>query len=64
MTSPRSPSRASTRILCGAGGKRDQGLSPKSVRNTHVALRKALADAERLELIDRHPAGAGEGAVG
>lgn len=38
------------------GGKRDQGLSPKSVRNTHVALRKALADAERLGLIDRNPA--------
>lgn len=42
--------------LIRAGGKRDQGLSPKSVRNTHVALRKALADAERLELIDRNPA--------
>lgn len=38
------------------GGRRGQGLSAKSVRNTHVALRKALADAERLELIDRNPA--------
>ncbi|MGV3759458.1 MAG: Arm DNA-binding domain-containing protein, partial [Actinomycetota bacterium] len=42
--------------LLRAGGRRGQGLSAKSVRNTHVALRKALADAERLELIDRNPA--------
>src|SRR3546814_17700452 len=42
--------------LLKTGGRREQGLSAKSVRNTHVALRKALADAERLELIDRNPA--------
>src|SRR3546814_12885382 len=42
--------------LLKTGGGREQGLSAKSVRNTHVALRKALADAERLELIDRNPA--------
>src|SRR3546814_8492580 len=42
--------------LLKTGGRRGQGLSAKSVRNTHVALRKALADAERLELIDRNPA--------
>src|SRR3546814_12598321 len=33
-----------------------QCLSAKAVRNTHVALRKARADAERLGLIDRNPA--------
>src|SRR3546814_18467627 len=42
--------------LLKTGGRREQGLSAKSVRNTHVALRKSLADAERLELIDRNPA--------
>ena len=31
-------------------------LSPKSVRNTHVVLRKALADAERLGLVIRNAA--------
>ena len=29
------------------GGRRGGALSPKSVRNVHVVLRKALADAER-----------------
>lgn len=42
--------------LARSGGKAGKGLAPKTVRNTHVALRKALADAERLELIDRNPA--------
>jgi len=42
--------------LARTGGKRSTGLSSKTIRNTHVALRKALADAERLELIDRNPA--------
>jgi integrase len=32
------------------------GLAPKTVRNTHVVLRKALSDAERLELVTRNPA--------
>lgn len=31
-------------------------LAPKSVRNTHVALRRALADAERLGLVVRNVA--------
>ncbi len=40
-------------------GSRDGGrLSPKTVRNTHVVLRKALADAERLELVPRNAAAA------
>jgi integrase len=40
-------------------GNRDGGrLSPKTVRNTHVVLRKALADAERLELVPRNAAAA------
>jgi integrase len=38
------------------GGKTGRGLSAKSVRNTHVVLRKALADGERLELLVRNPA--------
>lgn len=33
-----------------------KGLAPKTVSNTHTVLRKALADAERLELISRNPA--------
>jgi integrase len=38
------------------GGKTGDGLSAKTVRNTHVVLRKALADGERLELLIRNPA--------
>jgi integrase len=32
--------------------------SPKTIRNTHTVLRKALADAERLELVIRNAAAA------
>lgn len=32
------------------------GLAPKTVRNTHMVLRRALADAERLGLIARNAA--------
>jgi integrase len=40
-------------------GKTDgTGLAPKSVKNTHVVLRKALADAERLGLVSRNAAAA------
>jgi integrase len=39
----------------GAGGR---PLSPKTVRNTHIVLRKALADAERLGLVVRNAAAA------
>src|SRR3546814_1948891 len=42
--------------LLKTGGRREQGLSAKSVRNTHVALCTALADAERLALTAPHPA--------
>lgn len=42
--------------LSRSGGKAGRSLAPKSVRNTHIVLRKALADAERLELIPRNPA--------
>lgn len=38
------------------GGRSGSGLSAKTIRNYHVTLRKALADAERLEVIDRNPA--------
>ncbi len=33
------------------GGHAGQPLSAKTVRNSHVVLRKALADAERLGLV-------------
>ena len=42
--------------LIRTGGKNGTGLSAKSVRNTHVVLRKALADGERLEVLVRNPA--------
>ena len=37
--------------LAEAGSRAGKPLSAKSVRNTHVVLRKALADAERLGLV-------------
>jgi integrase len=37
----------------GAGGR---SLAPKTVRNCHIVLRRALADAERLGLVTRNPA--------
>jgi integrase len=39
-----------------AGSDETRQLSPKTVRNTHIVLRKALADAERLGLVPRNPA--------
>lgn len=42
--------------LVRTGGRAGDGLSAKTVRNTHVVLRKALADGERLELLIRNPA--------
>lgn len=42
--------------LSRTGGRHGQGLAAKTIRNTHIVLRKALADAERLELLDRNPA--------
>ena len=40
------------------------GWQPKTVRNTHVVLRKALADAERLGLVARNAAAAAHAADG
>jgi integrase len=40
------------------GGHSGQPLSAKTVRNSHVVLRKALADAERLGLVQRNAAAA------
>lgn len=37
------------------------GLSPKTVRNTHTVLRKALSDAQRLGLVHRNAADAARG---
>ncbi|MGB3736973.1 MAG: tyrosine-type recombinase/integrase [Ilumatobacter sp.] len=44
--------------LLASGGRTGKPLSPKTVRNTHTVLRKALADAERLGLVGRNPAAA------
>jgi integrase len=43
------------------GKANGEGLSPKSVKNTHVVLRKALADAERLGIVPRNAAAAARG---
>jgi integrase len=39
-----------------AGSDETRPLSPKTVRNTHIVLRKAMSDAERLGLVARNPA--------
>jgi integrase len=41
-----------------SGGRAGRPLAPKTVRNTHVVLRKALADAESLGLVPRNAAAA------
>lgn len=43
------------------GGRTGDALAPKTVKNTHVVLRKALADAERLGLVQRNAAAAARG---
>jgi hypothetical protein len=43
-------------VLVESGGKRRAGLAAKSVYNTRAVLRKALADAERLDLVARNVA--------
>ena len=40
-----------------SGGRDGRPLAAKTVKNTHVVLRKALADAERLGLVARNAAG-------
>ena len=44
--------------LDGVTGTTKRVLSPKTIRNTHVVLRKALADAERLGFVNRNVAAA------
>ena len=44
--------------LLAGGGAGGRPLAPKTVRNCHVVLRRALADAERLRLVSRSPAAA------
>ena len=39
-----------------SGRKDGKGLAPKSVRNVHICLHKALEDARRKKLIARNPA--------
>jgi integrase len=41
-----------------SGGHDGRPLAAKTVKNTHVVLRKALADAERVGLVQRNAAGA------
>ena len=43
-------------LLAESGSHRGGPLAPKTIRNTHTVLRKALSDAERLGLIVRNPA--------
>ncbi len=43
-------------VLGESGSHRGGPLAPKTIRNTHTVLRKALSDAERLGLIVRNPA--------
>ncbi len=45
----------------GAGGR---ALAPKTVRNCHIVLRRALADAERVGLVARNPAAAAKAVSG
>jgi integrase len=44
--------------LLRSGGRNRRPLSAKTVRNSHVVLRKALSDAERLGLVHRNAAAA------
>ncbi|MDH3683799.1 MAG: site-specific integrase, partial [Acidimicrobiia bacterium] len=44
--------------LAETGGRAGRPLKPKTVRNTHVVLRKALSDADRLGLVPRNAAAA------
>jgi integrase len=44
--------------LLASGGAGGRPLAPKTVRNCHIVLRRALADAERLGLVSRNPAAA------
>ena len=50
--------------LLAEGGTGGRQLAPKTVRNCHVVLRRALADAERLGLVSRNPAAAARAVVG
>jgi integrase len=43
------------------GGRNGKPLSGKTVRNTHVVLRKALGDAERLGIVHRNAAASAKG---
>lgn len=42
--------------LAESGSRTGGPLKPKTIRNTHIVLRKALADAERLGLVPRNAA--------
>jgi integrase len=51
------------RLLDG-GGHHGQPLSPKTVRNCHIVLHRALSDAERLGIVSRNVAHAAKAPVG
>ena len=42
--------------LLATGGQRGAALAPKTVRNCHIVLHRALSDAERLGLVNRNAA--------
>lgn len=44
--------------LLESGGRWGGQLAPKTVRHAHVVLRKALADAERMQVVTRNAAAA------
>ena len=49
--------------LLDSGGKNKGPLAPKTVRNCHIVLHRALADAERLGLVSRNAAHAAKAPV-
>lgn len=42
--------------LMASGGQRGRPLAPKTVRNVHIVLHRALSDAERLGVVSRNAA--------
>jgi integrase len=50
--------------LLTTGGKAGRPLAPKTVRNCHIVLHRALGDAERLGLVTRNPTHAAKAPVG
>ena len=49
--------------LLESGGQHGQALAPKTVRNCHIVLHRALSDAERLGIVSRNVAHAAKAPV-